>query len=174
MEWKDIAADVAKAVPILGGLLGGPAGAAVGGLIASALGTSNDPAQISAALATNPDAFVKLKQIESEQAVRLRELAVTAESNRLQAESAQLATVNTSIQAETKSDHWPTYAWRPFIGFVTGVMVFGCYFVLPLLKLPVPSVPESVWIMLGSILGVASFWRGKMQADPNVKADGRG
>ena len=49
MEWKDLAADVAKAAPILGGLLGGPAGAAVGGLIASALGTSNDPAQISEA-----------------------------------------------------------------------------------------------------------------------------
>lgn len=174
MDWKDIASDVAKAAPILGGLLGGPAGAAVGGLIASALGTGNDPAQISAALATNPDAFVKLKQIEAEQATRLRELAVTAESNRLQAETAQLATVNTSIQAETKADHWPTYAWRPFIGFVTGVMVFGCYFVLPLARIPVPSVPESVWIMLGSILGVASFWRGKMQADPNVKTDNRG
>jgi Holin of 3TMs, for gene-transfer release len=174
MEWKDLAADVAKAAPILGGLLGGPAGAAVGGLIASALGTSNDPAQISAALATNPDAFVKLKQIESEQAVRLRELAVAAESNRLQAETAQIATVNTSIQAETKADHWPTYAWRPFIGFVTGCMIFSCYFVLPLLKIPVPAVPESVWIMLGSILGVASFWRGKAQADPRISTDNRG
>ena len=116
----------------------------------------------------------KLKQIEAEQTTRLRELAVTAENNRLQAEAAQLATVNTSIQAETKADHWPTYAWRPFIGFVTGVMVFGDYFVLPLARIPVPSVPESVWIMLASILGVASFWRGKMQADPNAKADTRG
>ena len=38
MEWKDVANVVGKAAPILGTLLGGPAGAAVGALVASALG----------------------------------------------------------------------------------------------------------------------------------------
>ena len=39
MDWKDIAGTVGKAAPLLGTLLGGRAGAAVGSIIASALGT---------------------------------------------------------------------------------------------------------------------------------------
>jgi len=42
------------------------------------------------------------------------------------------------------------------------------------MKIPVPAVPESVWLMLGGILGVASWFRGRMQADPNTKTDNRG
>ena len=34
MEWKDVAGIVGKAAPLLGTLLGGPAGTAVGGLVA--------------------------------------------------------------------------------------------------------------------------------------------
>ncbi|PMY13752.1 hypothetical protein C1X42_32665, partial [Pseudomonas sp. FW305-BF8] len=71
--------------------------------------------------------------------------------------------VNDTMQAETKGEHWPTYTWRPFNGFVVGIMAFGCYFVLPLCKLPVPSIPTEVWLMFGGILGVASWFRGKAQ-----------
>lgn len=74
MDWKDLASIVGKAAPILGTLLGGPAGGAVGGLIASALGTGNDPAEVSAALA-NPDAVIKLREIESRRQVELQSLA---------------------------------------------------------------------------------------------------
>ena len=73
MDWKDISGAVGKAAPLLGTLLGGPAGAAVGGLVASALGTGNDPGEVSAALG-NPDALVKLRQIEADRAVKLQEL----------------------------------------------------------------------------------------------------
>ena len=37
MDWKDVAGVVGKAAPILGGILGGPAGAAVGSLVARRL-----------------------------------------------------------------------------------------------------------------------------------------
>jgi len=46
--------------------------------------------------------------------------------------------------------------------------------VLPMLKLPVPVVPSEVWLMLGGILGIASFFRGKMQASAEVPSDNRG
>ena len=75
MDWKDIAGVVGKAAPILGTLLGGPAGGAVGGLIASALGTGNDPADVQAALA-NPEAAVKLREVEARRQVELQALAV--------------------------------------------------------------------------------------------------
>ena len=75
MNWSDIAGAVGKAAPILGTLLGGPAGAAVGGLIASALGTANDPADVAAAM-QNPDAAIKLREVESRRQVDLQALAV--------------------------------------------------------------------------------------------------
>ena len=78
------------------------------------------------------------------------------------------------MQAESKAEHWPTYAWRPFIGFLFGLMTVCIYFVLPLLKFPVPSIPSEVWMAYGAVMGVASWFRGKMQADPNIPTDNRG
>lgn len=86
MDWKDIAGTVGKAAPLLGTLLGGPAGAAVGGLIASALGTTGDAADVAQALAS-PEAAAKLRQIEVDRQVHLQELAVQAEASRLAAET---------------------------------------------------------------------------------------
>jgi hypothetical protein len=174
MDWTDIAKDVAAAAPLLGSLVGGPAGGAIGGLIASALGTDHSPDAVKQALAVNPEAAVKLRQIEAEQGVALQGLAVQQAANGLAADTARLQAVNATMQAEAGAEHWPTYTWRPFIGFVAGVMVFGVYFVLPLVHVAVPPVPETVWLMLGGILGVASFFRGKMQADPDVPTINRG
>lgn len=74
MDWKDIAGTVGKVAPLLGTLLGGHAGAAIGGLVASALGTAATPDDVAAALA-NPDSLVKLRQIEADRSTRLAELA---------------------------------------------------------------------------------------------------
>ena len=165
MDWKDLAGGLGKAAPLLGTLIGGPAGGTIGSLIASALGVSNTPDAVNTALQTNPDAAVKLAQIEADQKVKLQELATDQAKAEIQAAAQVISDVNKTIQVEATSEHWPTYTWRPFIGFVAGIMVFGVYFVLPLAKVPVPAVPESVWMMLGAILGVASWFRGKKQTD---------
>ena len=173
LEWKDVAGAVGKAAPILGTLLGGPAGAVVGGLVASALGVGSTPDEVSQALATNPEAAVKLKQIEADRQVRLQELLVQAASAEITAASAAIQSVNTTMQAEAKADHWPTYSWRPAIGFVFAAYV-ASLFVLPLFdKTPVALSPDMT-LAIGGILGVASWFRGRMQADPRVPADNRG
>jgi hypothetical protein len=165
MDWQDIKDAVGAAAPLLGTLLGGPAGAAVGTLIASGLGVGNTPSEIAVALA-DPNVAVKLKQIEKDRQVELQALLVQAESHRLTQETAALVSVNATMQAEVQSSHWPSYSWRPFCGFVFGTTFFGVYFVLPLAKLPVPSIPFEAWAAIGAILGVASWFRGKAQADP--------
>lgn len=91
MNWSDIGTMVGKAAPMVGTLLGGPAGAAVGALVASALNVPNDPNAVNAALSTNPDALVKVQELQLNAKVQLQQLAVTAEQNRLQAEGAQYA-----------------------------------------------------------------------------------
>lgn len=89
MNWSDIGKAVGSAAPMVGTLLGGPAGAAVGALVASALGTRNDPEVVNAALAMNPDALAKVQELQINAKVQLQQLSVTAENNRLQAEAAQ-------------------------------------------------------------------------------------
>lgn len=89
MNWSDIGKAVGSAAPMVGTLLGGPAGAAVGALVASALGTRNDPEAVNAALAMNPDALAKVQELQINAKVQLQQLSVTAENNRLQAEAAQ-------------------------------------------------------------------------------------
>jgi hypothetical protein len=191
MDWKDIEGVIGNAAPLLGTLIGGPAGPVIGGMIASALGTQATPDAVSQAIAANPDAAVKLRQIESDQATKLRELAVTAENNRLIAETAAVAAVNATMQTEAKADHWPTYSWRPFLGFCVGLntisasaLVLGVFgaviFGAPQAAAAVTQLPSVLGALAAisatvlPILGVASWYRGKMQADPNTKTDNRG
>lgn len=172
MDWKDVAGLIGKAAPMLGTLMAGPAGAAVGGLVASALGTGNSVAEVQAALA-DPASLVKLRQIEADRDGRLQELVVEQAKAELAAHTAQVQSVNASMQTEAQAEHWPTYSWRPFIGFVFGAYV-ASMFLLPLFgKQPVP-LSADLTLTVGAILGVASWFRGKMQADPNVRTDARG
>ena len=62
--WNKIKELIGDSAPVVGGLLGGPAGAAVGGLISKALGVENNASAIEKELINNPDAFLKLKELE--------------------------------------------------------------------------------------------------------------
>jgi len=172
MDWKDIAGTVGKAAPILGTLLGGPAGAAVGGLIASALGTGNDAGEVSAALA-NPDALVKLSEIEAKRQVDLQGLLTAHAQAEIAAAVASVQAVNQTMQAEAKADHWPTYSWRPAIGFVFAAYI-ASLFLLPLMDRAPVVLSADMTLAIGGILGVASWFRGKAQADPRIPTDNRG
>lgn len=87
--------------------------------------------------------------------------------------------------------HWPSYTWRPTIGFAVAFNVVLC----PVLALVVfgavicgndrasdaiGHLPAVLGALCGinatvlPILGIASYFRGKMQADPNVAADPKG
>jgi len=189
MDWKEVAALVGKTAPILGTLLTGPAGAAVavGGMIASALGTGNTPDEVAVALTSNPDAAVKLKQIEKDRQVELQGLAVQHATAALAAETAAIQSVNQTMQAEAAAEHWPTYSWRPFIGFCVGVntlaasmlvlavfvpMMFGnSQATLAIAQLPmVLGALAAISGVVMPILGIASWYRGKAQADPQNNA----
>ncbi len=164
MEWRDVAGAVGRAAPMLGTLLGGPAGGAVGAVVAAALGVNATPDNVAQALTTDPQAAIKLAEIESARTVKLQELVIDAEKHRLSAATAEIQAVNTTMIAEAKAENWPTYSWRPFCGFVFGAMFLGVYFILPLFRMPVPEVPTEAWLSMGAVLGVASWHRGVKQA----------
>lgn len=189
MEWKDVAGTVAKAAPLLGTLIGGPAAPAIGALIASVLGTESTPSAVSRALATNPDAAVKLAQIESDQKVKLQELATDQAKAEIVSATQAASDVNKTMQAEAASEHWPTYGWRPAIGFSVAIAVllsvltvFAAYGAAILYNraeglAQLPGILAAIAGIIGvvsPILGIASWYRGKMQADPSIPTINRG
>lgn len=172
MDWSDVAHAIGTAAPVIGSLLG-PAGTAVGSLIASALGVANTPDAVDAALKADPDALVKVRQLEIEQATQLKTLAIQAEQNRLAADTQRILAVNATMQAEGKSEHWAQWLWRPFNGFAFGVTLFCNYavpalvnaLVIPWFTHPAPAVvpgeiPEFVFMAWGAVLGVTAWHRG--------------
>lgn len=190
MNWNAVKDVVGNAAPIVGSLLGGPAGAAVGGLISKALGVEEKPEAVIQALQGNPDAIVKVKELElskelAEIQANLQSKQIDADVTKtdIQATASQSGAVNTTMQEEAKSEHWPTYSWRPFIGFVFGitllleVIIVGGLVVMAVLTnhyeilANIPAIVGAFSVLLAvplPILGVASYFRGKAQADPNI------
>jgi hypothetical protein len=189
MDWKDIAATVGKAAPLLGTLLGGPAGGAVGALVASALGTGADPDAVAKEIAANPDAAVKLREIEAKRQADLQGLTVDLAKAEMAAAVQASASVNTTMQAEAAAEHWPTYSWRPAIGFSVALAVVGSVLTVfaaygaallygksdGLAAMPgILAALAGIIAVVSPILGIASWFRGKAQADPNVPTVNRG
>jgi hypothetical protein len=75
MGWDKNKHMVAKTAPLLGTVLGGPLGGAAGSLIAAGLGVEDSPAAVEAALASDPSAMVKIKEIELTNKVEIQRLA---------------------------------------------------------------------------------------------------
>ena len=190
MDWKDIGNRVAKAAPLLGTLLGGPAGGAVGALVASALGTGGTADEVAVAL-QDPGAALKLREIEAKRQVDLQSLMVEHAKAELNASVSAAVEVNKTMQAEAAAEHWPTYTWRPFIGFIFGINLLiaslvtaGVYIAVMAGSAAAAAALGNLPAMIGAlgavngaalpILGIASWFRGRMQADPSIPTTNKG
>lgn len=75
-----------------------------------------------------------------------------------------LASINATMQAETKSEHWMQWAWRPFFGFTGAAILINNYILLAYLAhfgVVAIVVPAEVWIMIMAVLGVSAYTRGR-------------
>ena len=186
MDWKEVgSAFVSKGLPLLGAVLGGPAGGAIGagvsGLLSSALGLTSDeiqPNKILEMMTTDPTAITRLREIESNNKVELQRLIVRAEELRLVNETQRIIAVNQTMQAESKSEHWAQWAWRPYWGFISGttflvVAVFVCVLGY---KAVTGSNPQAIGMIPllvgafttlfgvpGAILGISAWGRNKLK-----------
>lgn len=99
MNWLELGKKVADFAPLLGSALG-PAGSVVGSLIASEFGTENTPDAISKSLINNPEAQVKLREIELRHKEKLESLVVETLALELKdKQSARLAHANSKMPA---------------------------------------------------------------------------
>lgn len=173
-------------MPAAATLLGGPLAGFATKFISDKLGAPTGAVtDVLASLSTTPEGRVRLAEIDADlrkhaadSGVKLEELAVQ-----------NAGQVNTTMQAEAASEHWPTYSWRPAIGFAVALAVtlsvltvFLAYGAAIVAGRPeglqhLPGILAAVAGIIGvvsPILGIASWFRGKAQADPNIPTVNRG
>ena len=162
------------ALPFIGTALGGPLGAGVATFIAGKIGC--DPSTAITALTTmvgDPATIQQARDLEAAYKTHLADLSYTSLAQVETLNASVVESVNTTMQTEAKSDHWPTYTWRPFIGFMFGGYIASMV-LLPILHITPVTLSPDLTLAIGGILGIASYFRGKMQADPTVPTDDRG
>ena len=95
---------------------------------------------------------------------KVAEFETKIEEIRTTYETAVVAAVNATMQAESRSEHWAQWLWRPVFGFTGSAMLINNYILLPYFAklgiVPIP-VPMEVWAMLMAVLGVAAWTRGQ-------------
>ncbi len=193
MDWKSLLGGIAPAISsvltVAGGPVGAVAGAALSAVSNAVLGHPNGtPDQVAQAIQAGlpPESVVKLQQADSEFKLSMEQQVTAQLGQRVQ----NASDINATMQTEAKADHWPTYTWRPVLGFsmaldlvLTSVTVMVCYIgvmffgvkadVLAYLPMMIGAM-SALLAIPAPILGVASWFRGKAQADPNISTDNRG
>lgn len=161
MDWKEIGRTATSVgAPLLGGALFGPAGAAVGSIIAGKFGVSPDstPDQVMAAIdAAGPDAALKLRQIETTHVERLQEL----ENERLRIETADVQSARSVHQ-----HHWMPSAITMVMCAMFGAIV-GALFIWA-----IPGDNKDIVVyMAGQVSGIltscVTYWVGSTRASAN-------
>lgn len=114
-NWKDIAGPLAKVgAPVLGTLIGGPAGAAMGKVagevLAGALGVPAEPEAVAEAIAANPDKAAAIANSP--------DMAAAIE----QAHADMLKTVNETYRMELQQESWVVRYWRPACGWCLAIV----------------------------------------------------
>ena len=111
MKWSDISRSIGKFAPLLGGALGGPAGAVAGSALARFLGVEDSPHEVIKHLDGNPESYAKIKDFEIEY------FKLQADLNK------------TMLNNESKSIHTtrPKIAYQAFlvVAAITTMIVLG-------------------------------------------------
>lgn len=139
-------------------------------------------------LAQTDEGKARLMQLQNEHESDL--MAYAVEMREIELKQNELAyknssDVNRTMQVESTAEHWPTYSWRPAIGFSVALAVllsvlaifvaYGAAAVSGNTKI-LEYLPGALMAITGiigvvsPILGIASWFRGKGQADPSIPA----
>jgi hypothetical protein len=156
MNWKDLAKTLAGVgLPILANAVA-PGSGTIIALVANALGLGANatPDEIASAVNANPDNIVKLKALQDKHEEILAKAGYDAEV-------AVIQSVNLTLQTEAQGGSWLQKNHHAVESLLVVNLVVAVYFVLPLLRIAVPVIPEFAYMMLGAVLGVTAWQRGQ-------------
>lgn len=133
------------------------------------------------AVKANPTLALQLQQEINRNREALAQISQAVTLAEINADSTNTANINKTMQTEATAEHWQTYSWRPFIGFCFGAALLLCVLVVsvsyicvmtniatPDLLKELPEFLTSMSVLLAvpmPVLGIASYFRGKMQTD---------
>lgn len=172
---------IKTALPWIGTALGGPLGGIAASFVGDKLGLPAATVDTVKAVlgGMTPEKLAELRVADNEFQVKMAALGYDQIYRLEQLNIQNAADVNKTMQAEAAAEHWPTYSWRPAIGFAvafnlmaSSIIVFIAYVFKPEL---VPAIPAMLTAQAGlnavalPVLGVASYFRGKAQADPAIQ-----
>ncbi len=121
------------------------------------------------------DHFLPASMSEEDKAkFKLDAEKVVLEENKLFAEqlTAQMETINKTMQEEAKSEHFMTYTWRPLIGFTFSAILINNFILVGYFKqygVQTINIPGEVWNAFLVILGAASAFRGWKSVEETKK-----
>jgi hypothetical protein len=165
---------------LIGSLMGDDAEKVAGDVISMATKATgiDDPEQAVSALEKDPVIALKF-----EKSLMVHTLKMSQEQTK------KLQVVNATMQAESKSEHWPQYSWRPFNGFMFAITLFMNYGFPPIANMFISlfgsdatattdatahlvpgSIPEFVFMAWASVLGVATYHRGRAKIQGGEKS----
>ena len=105
--------------------------------------------------------------------VAVEQAKLSFQTKLAEAETAALAAINATMQAEAKSDHFLQWSWRPLVGYSFIATVTNNYLLMPYFQKWIQPVviPTEVWYAWLAILGVSAGFRGlqKWQQAKNGK-----
>ena len=168
---------LAKGAPTVAKMLGGPLAGDAVTLLEKAFGvTGTDAVQI--AIAGDPEAAIKLRQVELDAQTKIEEIRAHLAETEIAASSSDVNAVNATMQVEDSKASgplgWMAFTWRPFLGYISGIMLLGDFFILPLVHITAPEIPPNAWLFLGGVLGIASWGHSQALKDPSNTAVTRG
>lgn len=150
---------VARAAPLLGHALAGPSGAAIGQILAAKFGGDvNEPESLHALIQADPDAHLKLKQIELDHEVELQRLTLQAAGQALQETmqdraSARQREISTASVPRAQRD------WTPAIlAYCLTLIICGVLWALFHCDLP----DKNQMVILGIVSSLITVWIGAM------------
>lgn len=163
MDWKGVGNAVIKAgAPLLGGALFGPAGSVIASIISGKFGMSPEstPDQVMTAINGDPDAALKLREIETTHVERLQEL----ENEKLRIETADVQSAR-----GIHKDSWVPWA----LTFTLVAMVSGIVAALLWVAIPEDN-KEVVYLVVGQLIGAFStaiaYWLGSSKSSASKDA----
>lgn len=169
MDFDNLGKTIANFAPILGAMLPIPGGAAIGAVIAHEFGGSiNNPDDLISRIVSDPNAGVKLLEIQSNCKVQLQQLAVQQAQNELTAQTAQLESDRLD-RADARNRN--SRSWMPEI--VTFILVTGFFGIIAgIMYFHLSSEDEKVlYILLGTVstsfTAAVSYWLGSSAGSKN-------
>ena len=103
--------------------------------------------------------------LKAQATLELARLQQSGELAQISSDTAILQAVNATIQADARGDSWLQKNHHAIESLTATFLVVGVYFVLPLLKVQVPIIPEFAFMMIGAILGVTAWQHGQVNKE---------